>query len=731
MAKKKKSKKKSSRKSKSQKKDKRSLDLQPHTKRQFVAIFMLVLGVVILGSWISDAEGGNVAANTMRFLIGGAIFVAPFVFFYLAIRIFKSTDSGQLPLQTTLGAWLFVFAVSGLAHASIEQEESFKAALDGVGGGMAGYIMGLVTLNIFGAMVGGIILASLVVVALSLLFNISPKELFDKFKIGKKSTKESDAKEEKSAKIKSGFSTPTLNSNVPLIGVSDSQQPKQSRRRSSFKNTAEKIAKEDQQEALTMTADPDWNFPSTSILSDKVEKADAGDWKSNAEIIRSTLEDFKIEVQMGEINVGPRVTQYTLSPPSGVRLNKITVLEQNIALNLAARSIRIEAPIPGKRAVGVEVPNKKSATVRLRNILESSEWAKSKSPLAFTLGQDIAGEPVVAELDTMPHLLIAGQTGAGKSVMINSFLTSLLYRNSPSDLKLILVDPKKVELNLYSDIPHLLTPVITEPEKTISALKWAVEEMERRYSELAEHGKRKIEEYNKMPNEENMPYIVIVIDELSDLMMAAARDVESLIVRIAQKARATGIHLVLATQRPSVDVITGLIKANVPGRIAFTTQSQVDSRTILDGAGAEKLLGMGDMLFMTPTLAKPRRIQGVFVDDKEVNVITDHLKGESDPEYNEDIISQPVQLNGKGGIVADLDGDEDMIEDAVRVVVEAGKASTSLLQRRLRIGYSRAANIMDQLEDKGIISAQDGHRARDVLVSGLDEVFGDDDASSE
>jgi S-DNA-T family DNA segregation ATPase FtsK/SpoIIIE len=332
----------------------------------------------------------------------------------------------------------------------------------------------------------------------------------------------------------------------------------------------------------------------------------------------------------------------------------------------------------------------------------------------------------MGNLDTMPHLLIAGQTGSGKSVMINTLLTSLLYRNSPSDLKLILVDPKQVEMALYHDIPHLLSPVITEPEKCISALKWAVAEMERRLKAFAEVSKRNIAEYNSVKKEEGMPYIVIVIDELADLMMMAARDVESLVVRLAQKARAAGIHLVIATQRPSVDVITGLIKANVPARIAFTVVSQVDSRTIIDQVGAEKLLGSGDLLFSIPEFTKPRRVQGALISDHETTKVCDFLRSQRPPNYDEEVVSQPVQLNGKGGVVASMDGDEndDMFIDAVSVVATAGKASTSLLQRKLRIGYGRASRLMDIMEERGIIGPADGAKPRQVLVNSADDVFG-------
>lgn len=470
------------------------------------------------------------------------------------------------------------------------------------------------------------------------------------------------------------------------------------------------------------------------MLIQKQDKADAGDVEGNAEIIKETLANFNMDVEMEGANIGPRVTQYTLKPPAGAKLTKITALADNLALDLAATSIRIEAPIPGKRAVGVEVPNIKSATVRISSILQTREWGEATSPLTFVIGKDISGAPVLGDLAKMPHILVAGQTGSGKSVMINGILTSLLYRNSPADLKLILVDPKQVELKPYDDIPHLLTPVITEPEKCISALKWTVAEMERRYRALSDVHRRNIVEYNSLKKEEGMPYIVVVIDELSDLMMAAARDVEALIVRIAQKARAVGIHLVLATQRPSVDVITGLIKANVPARIAFTTTSQVDSRTIIDQIGAEKLLNRGDMLITTADAPKPRRVQAALIEDDEALKVNDFIRMQRPPQYDDEVVSQPVQLNGKGGVVADYGGqdvDDDMYRDAVRAVIEGHKASTSLLQRRLRIGYGRAARLIETMEEQGIIGHADGNRPREVLVSSLDDVFGGGDIADD
>lgn len=553
-----------------------------------------------------------------------------------------------------------------------------------------------------------------------LTFGISLKVLMRLTGLFSRKEEDTDLAELKAGAEERGFK---LNEGVPV----EHHSPREQSRLSTFRNTAEKLAPTEDHHALTTTNDPNWQFPPISLLIQKQDKADAGDVEGNAEAIKETFHNFNISVEMEGANIGPRVTQYTLKPPTGVKLTKITALENNLALDLAAHSIRMEAPIPGKRLVGIEVPNIKSATVRVSSLLQSPEWQEIKSPLGFVIGKDIGGAPIVGDLAKMPHMLIAGQTGSGKSVMINTVLTSLLYRNSPSDLKLILVDPKQVELTPYNDIPHLLTPVINEPEKCISALKWAVAEMERRLRAMAEVGRRNIVEYNNLKKEEGMPYIVIVIDELADLMMMAARDVESLVVRLAQKARATGIHLVLATQRPSVDVITGLIKANVPARIAFTTASQVDSRTIIDQIGAEKLLGQGDMLLLTSDMPKPKRVQGSFISDEETIKVTDFIRMQRAPDYNDEIISQPVQLNGRGGVVADYGGqdvDDDMWRDAIRVVIEGKKASTSLLQRRLRIGYGRAARLIETMEEQGIVGPADGSRPREVLVSSMDEVLG-------
>ena len=645
---------------------------------------------------------------------GWAAYLLPLALVYWGVYKFRTEDH-KIPLGKLLSMLaLLVFAACWLftAFAELQPDGSWG----GGHGGQAGLIGGGVVLQALDTFPASLMFFIFIVLSVFFAFGISPKVILGLGGMfGRKRGEDGELADLQAKAADSGFK---LNEGVPV---------EHHRQFAGLKNTAEKLAPAEDHQALTLASDPNWQFPGIPLLDQKQDKADAGDVQGNAETIKETFANFNIDVEMEGANVGPRVTQYTLKPPANVKLTKITALENNLALDLAAHSIRMEAPIPGKRAVGIEVPNVKAATVRISSLFQSSEWAEVKGPLGFAIGKDIAGKAVVADLDRMPHLLVAGQTGSGKSVMINAILTSLLYRNSPSDLKLILVDPKQVELKPYDDIPHLLTPVIVEPEKCISALKWAVAEMERRYSALAEVSKRNINEYNSLKQEEGMPYIVIVIDELADLMMMAAREVESLIVRIAQKARAVGIHLVLATQRPSVDVITGLIKANVPARIAFTTASQVDSRTIIDQIGAEKLLGMGDMLFLTADMPKPKRVQGALITEPETSKVTDFIRMQRPPQYDDEVVSQPVQLNGKGGIVADIGGsdmDDDMFKDAVRCVIEGRKASTSLLQRRLRIGYGRAARLIETMEEQGIVGPADGARPREVLVSSLDEVFG-------
>lgn len=470
-----------------------------------------------------------------------------------------------------------------------------------------------------------------------------------------------------------------------------------------------------------------WKYPPVSVLSDKVgSSADRGDVKKNAGIIEKTLDSFGIQAEVAEINGGPAVTQYALRISAGTKIAKIANLQHDIALSLATPTgtVRIEAPIPGKSLVGIEVPNRSLEIVGLKHILASDEMRKHKSRLAVALGRDTASKPMIVDLDKMPHCLIAGTTGSGKSVMLNAIIASLLFRNSPDELKLILIDPKRVEMSGYNGVPHLLAPVITEPEKILSSLKWAMAEMDRRYKLFQSVGVRNITGYNEMSGFQALPYIVIVIDELADLMMFAPVEVEDAITRIAQLARATGIHLVVATQRPSVDVITGLIKANIPCRMAFNVSSMIDSRVILDGPGAEKLLGRGDMLFLPPDASKPMRIQGAYVQDEEINSLIKYLKSIGiTPQYSVEVTEMPLgRINGRGGTSNGEDKDG-LFEEAVRTVCQYDRASASLLQRRLKVGYARAARIIDELEAAGIISPGEGSKPRDVLIKNPNDYF--------
>ncbi|MDP2631632.1 MAG: DNA translocase FtsK 4TM domain-containing protein [Candidatus Uhrbacteria bacterium] len=447
------------------------------------------------------------------------------------------------------------------------------------------------------------------------------------------------------------------------------------------------------------------------LLDDKSSKAKPGDIERNKSIIDRTFSNFGIEVDMAEVRVGPTVTQYALRPSQGVKLSRIVALNNDLALALAAHPIRIEAPIPGKSLVGIEVPNQSVGRVCLRELLASKDFKERKTDFTAPLGKDVAGGVHVLAIDKAPHTLVAGATGSGKSVCLNTIILSLLYQSGPDDLKFIMVDPKRVELGVYAGIPHLLVPPITKVDDAINALKWAVREMERRLDHLAKNHARDIDSYNAKAAE-RMPKIIIIIDELADLMSQNKRDVEAVIVRIAQMARAAGIHLVLATQRPSVDVITGIIKANIPTRMAFAVASQVDSKTILDMGGAEKLLGRGDMLLTTPAISKPKRLQGAFVSDQEIQRVVDFLKKQGEPDYN----YQVTEDTRTGGTVFDSSDTDPLLNDAIKVVIESGKASTSFLQRRLQIGYSRAARIIDIMEEMGVVGGSDGAKARGILV---------------
>lgn len=516
------------------------------------------------------------------------------------------------------------------------------------------------------------------------------------------------------------------------LGMEEKKKSSPNELEANLFKTEEPVKEDKSKEVLQLehaitVEDENYEFPPIELLSEGEGRNLRGGKKAiadNATKLQKTLYSFGVSAKVENVSVGPAITRYELKPAEGVRVNKIANLADDIALNLAAASIRIEAPIPGKQAVGIEVPNTETEMVHLRDILQTNSFVDHKSKLAFALGKDVAGNEVVTDIAKMPHVLIAGSTGSGKSVCINTLITSIIYKAKPSEVKLLMVDPKVVELSVYNGIPHLLIPVVTDPKKAAGALAWAVQEMVNRYSLFASKGVRDLNGYNeaieKEGSAEKLPQIVIIIDELADLMMVAAKDVEDAICRLAQMARAAGMHLVIATQRPSVDVITGIIKANIPSRIAFAVSSQVDSRTILDMVGAEKLLGKGDMLFYPSGAPKPTRLQGAFVSDKEVEKIVDFLKSNGEVQYSEDIMETIEKSNSTDKDLEREECDDDtdpFLNDAIETVIETGQASTSFIQRRFKVGYARAGRIIDQMEERGIISGYQGSKPREVLMT--------------
>lgn len=650
--------------------------INPETGREILAVALVVLGAFFILSIFSAAGRlGLLFARSFDFIFGLVGYLLPFVVLAIGVGLLIPKKFSIKPASIIGLALCFLFV---------------PALLSPYGGQI-----GLGVFNLLRLLVGEIatyvILSGLVVISILIVLNTSLKNLF-----GQSSLPGSEGSPAGAETAKVSVFTTVKN----RMGIGGPQP-------SPIRPTGPVVA---------IAKDEGWELPPLDLLEISSTKASPGNIAKNVEIIQKTLKDFGIDVAMGDVNVGPAVTQHTLKPSEGVKLSNITARSNDLSLALAAHPIRIEAPIPGKSAVGIEIPNKVPAIVTLREILETSEFknANSRSNLSIALGRDVAGMPTVIDLKKMPHLLVAGATGTGKSICLHGLTLSFLYQNSPSMLKMILVDPKRVEFAHYNGLPHLLAPVITEVDKTVNVLRWATSEMERRFKLFAETRRRDIESYNQNPPDGRLPYIVIIIDELADLMAQAANEVEAAIVRLSQMARATGIHLVVATQRPSVDVITGLIKANIIARIAFAVASQVDSRTILDQAGAEKLLGKGDMLYVGADTGKPKRVQGVMVHEKEVKAVCDWLKRKGPAPYDETIVNFIAQKATAGSIEAI---DDDLYEEAKQISIQAGKASASLLQRRLRVGYARAARLLDILESEGIIGPAEGAKPRDVLVT--------------
>ena len=703
--------------------------LKSQTKHGIIAVIFFVLALFFLMSAFNLAGvAGKFFYEKLYYLLGIGYILLPTLFILLGSSFIKS-EAPNIGTTRVLSGTMFL--LSGLGMIDI--------ASGNHAGGLFGEVLSRPFVSLFDAYASVFFLGAILIISILIMFDakldLMPlwKAFMSLFR--KKKIEQTSALNENEAK----HIQESMPKEAPIlekIGVPTSPEE-------------ESVGKEEEDIPIRKRKSGLGSYipPPLSLLEEDKGKPNTGDIKANANIIKRTLANFGIEVEMDEITIGPTVTRYALKPAEGVKLSRIVGLQNDLALSLAAHPIRIEAPIPGKSLVGIEIPNKSKSIVGLATLLSEDKFQNSPKPLTTALGRNISGKAVFGNLAKMPHILVAGTTGSGKSVSIHSMITSLLYRNSPDDLKFILIDPKRVELTLYNNIPHLLTPVITEAKKTILALKWAAKEMDRRYDILEAESVRDIESYHlnvfgKSPRKtkknsegvetevdaDRLPYIVIVIDELADIMSSYPRELEAAIVRLAQMSRAVGIHLILSTQRPEVNVITGLIKANIPARVALKVSSQVDSRTILDAGGAEKLLGAGDMLYSSGD-AQPERLQSAFISESEVKKVVKYLADTYRDEVSEEITLTAGSISvdksifsAQGGSASggemfneDLDDDDEMYEEARICVIEAGKASTSYLQRKLKLGYARAARLMDKLEERGVIGPGDGAKPREVL----------------
>jgi DNA segregation ATPase FtsK/SpoIIIE, S-DNA-T family len=692
--------------------------LRKGTIYSIFAFGLILAGALILLSFTQKESSFSSINNSLKDNFGLASYLLPFVliffgFLFLRLKFFLSKAN------VSIGFLLFFISFLALLKGGVIGQYLFRILEDIISA------LGATFVYVVGVFVGLVVFFDTSVDELAQMFGgvgkgarkFVPNFLVNFFKARKSPFKDSQLKikgGEKEFQSASGKTTPS----ITQLQISKKDVP----------FISDKLV------ANVPMKEGVWEYPPVSLLSDSTgHKADRGDIKKIAGTIEKTLQSFSVGARVVEVNLGPAVTQYALEIAQGTKISKITSLSNDLALATEAPTgqIRIEAPIPGRSLVGIEIPNRSLEIVTLKTMLGSEVMQKHKSKLAVSLGLDVSGSPLVADIAKMPHVLVAGTTGSGKSVLINSFISSLLFRTSPEELRLILIDPKRVELTMYNGIPHLMTEVIVDVEKILASLKWAMDEMDRRYKKFAENGVRNIDSYNELSGFQAMPYIVIFIDELADLMAFAPVQVEDVIARLAQMARATGIHLVVSTQRPSVDVITGLIKANIPCRIAFNVSSMIDSRVILDTPGAEKLLGRGDMLYVPPEQAKPTRIQGAFVSEKDVKRLVDFLKAKNPAvQYTSEVTAEPMVLK-KGNMATSSDGKDSLYQDVVRLICQYDKASASLLQRRFSIGYSRAARILDQLEADGVVGAAEGSKPRDVLVKNPEEFLSQEDVVNE
>ncbi|MBI2042209.1 MAG: DNA translocase FtsK [Candidatus Nealsonbacteria bacterium] len=683
----------------------------PDEIKQLIWAIGLFLAAIIVGlSFFGLAgKGGELFMKTAVFILGKAAFGLPLFLILGGLALFGKKYQNRWPVALAL--FLLIFGVTGTLEVINHATRM---------GGWLGYLVAWPLLKIFGIIATQVILAGFAVIGLAILwqFLYRPREEQDEVEIRTQEAGEPLIKKIFGPKFKvQPVEATQTNYGGEAVAVQDQKEQKEREPQLDLRP-----------KPATGLAGSAYHFPPLDLLENDKGVPTTGDIRINSAIIKRTLQNFDIQVEMSEINIGPTVTQYTLKPAEGVKLTKITSLSNDLSLALAAHPIRIEAPIPGRPLVGIEVPNKSRTAVRLRNLMEHQNFQNASSTLTLALGRDVAGSATFADLAKMPHLLVAGATGTGKTICLNTIIMSLLYQNSPETLRLIMIDPKRVEFPIYNDIPHLLTPVIFDAQRSVNAFKWLIGEMERRFEVLSAVKARDLGSYNEIMAKEGselLPYIVLVVDELADLMVSRGRDIEAAVVRLAQMARAVGIHLVLATQRPSVEVITGLIKANITSRITFQVASQVDSRTILDAAGAEKLLGAGDMLFLSAEISKPKRAQAAYASDKEVKKVIKFIKTENPPadepvsekETLPDITDSLEKTLEVGADGFTMGGDDPLYDEARRTVIESKKASASLLQRRLRVGYARAARLIDMLEEKGVVGPGEGAKPREIIAT--------------
>jgi S-DNA-T family DNA segregation ATPase FtsK/SpoIIIE len=716
-------------KKKTKKKTTKKIQEKKDFNRDIIGMIIIGIGIVSIISLFSFKMGiiGSIIRGTTFSFMGFGSYFFPLVIILVGITfILDSIDLKEKNIILSMG---FIFLsmlilLDGINPFDYPFLDRMNNAIElskiGKGGGLIGSFFGFFFYRLFGAIGSYLVLMFIVVINLLIITNVKIKDIISI--IGSKS--ENQVNKKRKPKIVNDTEPKQIKEDIHIKDSSKEERKNLIKeiKEINFKDDSNNLAlntiNEEIESKKEKTQISTYDIPSLSLLKLPTANQDGSDKKeilNNAKIIEETMRNFGIDATINQINKGPTITCYELQPSPGIKLSKIVSLSDNIALSLASSDIRIEAPIPGKSAVGIEVPNKTKSSVLLREIIMSEAYNSLDSQIPLALGKDVSGNSVVSTIDKMPHLLIAGATGSGKSVCINTIIMSILYKSSPADVKLLLIDPKVVELNIYNGIPHLLIPVVTDAKKASFALNWAVEEMEKRYKLFAQNNVRDINSYNnklKENGEEKLPMIVIIIDELADLMMVAAQEIEDYICRLAQMARAAGMYLIVATQRPSVDVITGTIKANIPSRISFAVSSQIDSRTILDMSGAEKLLGKGDMLFYPSFYSKPVRLQGAFISDEEVEAVVNALKAQDITEYDEDIIEvieSPKEIQFS-------DSDE-LLPKAIELVVEEGQASISLLQRKLKIGYARAARIVDEMEERGVVGGYEGSKPRKVLLS--------------